>query len=215
MTQGKKKNLPLKELNKPCHQIHPKYLHYLPTLWAWIYQQPSLDLHGLIYRLKTYSYYLVAKSCQTLLQPPHGLQSTRLLWPWDFPGKNTGTGCHFLLQRIFPTQGSDPHFLYWQVGSLALSHQGSLKTYSATNQMPNEAVIRNNRFFCHISCMPFPWQLLKEIFMEYLFISFCIYSFHVDGMNALSQCPALLLILKLVHMRERRDPSKIQGTLEG
>ena len=29
----------------------------------------------------------------------------RLLHPWDFPGKNTGVGCHFLLQRTFPTQG--------------------------------------------------------------------------------------------------------------
>ena len=28
-----------------------------------------------------------------------------LLCPWDFPGKSTGVGCHFLLQRIFPTQG--------------------------------------------------------------------------------------------------------------
>ena len=34
------------------------------------------------------------------LQPP-GLQSTRLLCPWDYPGKNTGVGCHFLLQEIF------------------------------------------------------------------------------------------------------------------
>ena len=30
---------------------------------------------------------------------PHGLQPTRLLHPWDFPGKSTGVGCHFLLQR--------------------------------------------------------------------------------------------------------------------
>ena len=29
---------------------------------------------------------------------PHGLQPTRLLHPWDFPGKSTGVGCHFLLQ---------------------------------------------------------------------------------------------------------------------
>ena len=33
---------------------------------------------------------------------------TRLLCPWKFPGKNTGAGCHFLLQEIFPTQGSNP-----------------------------------------------------------------------------------------------------------
>ena len=30
---------------------------------------------------------------------PHGLQPTRLLRPWDSPGKNTGVGCHFLLQE--------------------------------------------------------------------------------------------------------------------
>ena len=28
---------------------------------------------------------------------PHGLSPARLLYPWDFPGKNTGVGCHFLL----------------------------------------------------------------------------------------------------------------------
>jgi len=31
---------------------------------------------------------------------PHGLQPTRLLRPWDSPGKNTGVGCHFLLQGM-------------------------------------------------------------------------------------------------------------------
>ena len=39
---------------------------------------------------------------------------------WDSPGKNTGMGCHALLQGIFPTQGSNPGFLqllHWQVGS--------------------------------------------------------------------------------------------------
>ena len=35
---------------------------------------------------------------------PHGLQPARLLCPWDFPGKNTGVGCHFLLQGIFPSR---------------------------------------------------------------------------------------------------------------
>ena len=43
----------------------------------------------------------------------------------DFPGKNTGVGCHFLLQEIFPTQGSNPCLLHWQVCSSPLSHQGS------------------------------------------------------------------------------------------
>ena len=41
-----------------------------------------------------------------------------LLSPWDSPGKNTGVGCHFLIQGIFPTQGANPAFLcllHWQV----------------------------------------------------------------------------------------------------
>ena len=39
---------------------------------------------------------------------PNGLQPTKLLYPWESPGKNTGVGCHALLQGIFPTQGSIP-----------------------------------------------------------------------------------------------------------
>ena len=41
---------------------------------------------------------------------PHGQYPTRLCCPWDFPGKNTGVGCHFFLQGIFPTQGLNPGF---------------------------------------------------------------------------------------------------------
>ena len=43
---------------------------------------------------------------------PYGLQCTRPLCPWDSLGKNTGVGCHFLLQGIFPTQGSNPRVLH-------------------------------------------------------------------------------------------------------
>ena len=51
--------------------------------------------------------------------------SPRTLCPWNFPGKNTGVGCHFLLQGIFLTQGSNQRLLHWQVDSLPLSHLGS------------------------------------------------------------------------------------------
>ena len=50
---------------------------------------------------------------------------TRLLWSWDFPGKNTGLHCHFLLRGIFLMQGLNPRLLHWQADSLPLSHQGS------------------------------------------------------------------------------------------
>ena len=52
---------------------------------------------------------------------PRGLQPTRLLCPWNSPGKNTGVGCHFFLQGIFPTQLSTSHLLcllHWQADFL-------------------------------------------------------------------------------------------------
>ena len=55
---------------------------------------------------------------------PHGL-----LCPWDFPGKNTGVDCHFLLQGIFPTQGSNPSLPHYRQMLYHLSHQGSPKRW--------------------------------------------------------------------------------------
>ena len=72
-------------------------------------------------------YSVCAQSCLTLCIPmdysPPGFS-----YPWNFPVKNTGVGCHFLLQGIFPTQGSNPcllHLLHWQVDSLPLCLLGS------------------------------------------------------------------------------------------
>ena len=56
---------------------------------------------------------------------PHGLSPTRLLCPWDSPGKNTGMGCHSLLQGIFPTQGLNPGLLHYRQILCHLNHQGS------------------------------------------------------------------------------------------
>ena len=52
---------------------------------------------------------------------PCVLQPSRLLCPWDSPGKNIRVGCHALLQGIFPTQGLNLHrlcLLHWQVDYL-------------------------------------------------------------------------------------------------
>ena len=57
---------------------------------------------------------------------PYGLQPTRLLCPWDSPGKNTGVGCHFLLQRIFLTQESNPGLLHCRQLIYQLSYKGSI-----------------------------------------------------------------------------------------
>ena len=55
---------------------------------------------------------------------PHRLWPFSLLCPWNFPGKSTGVDCYFFLQRIFPTQGSNPHLFHWQVDSLPLHQPG-------------------------------------------------------------------------------------------
>ena len=67
---------------------------------------------------------------------PHGLYPTRLLCPWNFLGKNTGVGCHFHLQRIFPTQGSNPGLQYCRQTLYHLSHQGSPLTPEGGSNMP-------------------------------------------------------------------------------
>ena len=61
-----------------------------------------------------------------------GLLPSRLLRPWNFPSRNTGVGCHFLLQGILPTQGLNLrlwHFLHcgqflyhWATGDALVSH---------------------------------------------------------------------------------------------
>ena len=47
----------------------------------------------------------------------------RLLCPWDFPDKNAGVDCRFLLQGTFPTQGWNPHLLHWQAHSFEESFE--------------------------------------------------------------------------------------------
>ena len=58
-----------------------------------------------------------------------GLKTARLFCLWDFSGENTGVGCHFFLQGIFPTQGLNPSLLCflhcWQI-LYPLSYWGSL-----------------------------------------------------------------------------------------
>ena len=55
----------------------------------------------------------------------HGLQPTRLLRPWNSPGKSTGEGCHFLLQGIFLIQGSNLGLLHsrWCYINISNNHQ--------------------------------------------------------------------------------------------
>ena len=60
------------------------------------------------------------QSCPTLCNPMNCL-----LCPWNSPGKNTGVGCHSLLQGIFLSQGSYPGLLHYRQTLYHLSHQES------------------------------------------------------------------------------------------
>ena len=76
------------------------------------------------YVLRVYTCLLIYSVVSDSLWP-HGLEPTRFLCPWDLREKNTGVDCHFFLQGIFPTQGSNSHLLLWQADSLLPSHLGS------------------------------------------------------------------------------------------
>ena len=77
--------------------------------------------------------YLVSKLCQTLLWPHEPGWPTRLLCPWDSPGKNTGAGCRFRLLGVFLTQGLNQSLLNWR---RILYH---CVTYCEVNQMTDGA----------------------------------------------------------------------------
>ena len=79
---------------------------------------------------------------------PHGLWLTRLLCPWNSPGKNTGVSCHFLLQGIFLIQGSNPSLLCllhsrWILH--LLSYWGRLKECVASP-------LGNQTMVSHVTC---------------------------------------------------------------
>ena len=96
------------------------------NLYLFLYH--CLSLNSLICSLACVC--ICAQSCLTLCNPfatplCNELQPTRLLCPWDFSSNNTRVGCPFLLQGIFPTQGSNPRLLClldWQADCLPLSH---------------------------------------------------------------------------------------------
>ena len=81
---------------------------------------PQLKVNKLEKKERKWSHPVVSNSLR-----PHGLYPTKLLRPWNFSGKCTGVGCHFLLQGIFLTQGSNPGLPHCRQTLYHLWHQGS------------------------------------------------------------------------------------------
>ena len=102
-------------LNKISKEAHYKRIYDIPiSIWCY-----PITPQTPVFRDACVLSHWVMSDSEWL----HGLYPVGQLCPWNFPGKNTGVGCRFLLQGIFPTQGSNLlilNLLYWQVDSLPL-----------------------------------------------------------------------------------------------
>ena len=109
-----------------CRGLWPARL-----LCPWVFQVGTLEwlpcpspskLQLTDLRADHHNHCLVTTSCPTLCDPvdcgPPGSSVH------GFPGRNTGVGCHFLLQGTFPTQGSNPCLLHWQADSFTTEPPG-------------------------------------------------------------------------------------------
>ena len=74
------------------------------------------------------------------LWPPK-LQPSRLLCPWNSPGKNTGVGCHFLLQGIYRTQGLNPGLLHWKQNLVVWATRFSKRAFASQPYPGKEGAI--------------------------------------------------------------------------
>ena len=106
-----------------CQYIISNVLYLLFQPW-----QMFVNVTGLLKKLnKAINYYEVNNHITSNSSRPHVLQPTRLLHPWDFPGKGTGVGCHCLLwtyrlrsiNRMLPAVHISshvplPHFTPWR-----------------------------------------------------------------------------------------------------
>ena len=69
------------------------------TQWVWKLKNKETDALNLSPKFWKSRGWWFKLSCSVVSDSlwPHGLSPARLLYPWNFPGKNTGVGCHFLL----------------------------------------------------------------------------------------------------------------------
>ena len=106
----------------------------------------------------------------------------------EFPGKNTGVGCHFLLQEIFLIQGLNPDLPHYRQMLYHLSYLFSLGKYKKElandRQCRTKPNMKNNSVAwqacfkmstTHCQYFPLPWVLMNvhDCFGNYPFISLC------------------------------------------
>ena len=107
-----------------------QFSHWKPCIWKTSPIQAKQDSWLLHCQVslppKPLRAYLL--SCFTCVQLFANLQTepSRTLCPWDSPSKNSGEGYHFLLQEIFPTQGSNPCLLCLCIAGGFFTHWATL-----------------------------------------------------------------------------------------
>ena len=105
-----------------------------------------------------------------------------LLCPRNFPGKSTGEGCHFPLQRIFLAQGSNPGLPHCRQMLYHLCHQGSL-----TGKCDAKCDVSQTDFpTCHSTSIP-------DSFTLFPILANCNFILHFSQKPELSLSPLLLL----------------------
>ena len=113
---------------RSCLVVQCELLH-LGKTWAAVGRAWCLPRGGLLTychhatarRVMARAHFLLMSHCESVTHSvvsdplrPHGPLPTRLLCPWDSPGKSTGVGCRALLPGVFLTPGSNPCPLQWK-----------------------------------------------------------------------------------------------------
>ena len=147
---------------------------------------------------------VVLSRCRVRLFSTPWLQPTRIC-PWDSPGKNTGVGCHFLLQGIFPNQGLNPGLLHCRRIHYQLSYQGSPHSSLIRSKGLAQAPLLHDPSLPPLQC-PWIWRNGVPCYVP------CVLNL---TMKALPQCHSLHH--SALHAAERRgspgnSPTGLSGT---
>ena len=116
----------------------PSADEWIRKLWC-IYSMEYYSCRFILHLVPARMCAKLVQSCLTRCNPTD-CSPAKLLCPWDSPGKNTGVGCHFLLQQITPTQGWNPSLLCllrWQADSLPLVPPGKPTWFLTIHQIGN------------------------------------------------------------------------------
>ena len=126
-----------------------------------------------------------------VFETPWTVACTRLLSPRDSPGKNTGVGCHFLPQGIFPTQGLKPCLLNSQAQSLLLNYQGSPPSIIvAVVQSPSHVQLFSIQWTTsHQTSVPHHLPGFAQVHVHWISDAIILFSFGLQSLPASGSFP--------------------------